>query len=85
MNFRCLPLLRVLGRAASLSVTMQNSAHFLEAVAATKARFLARLTAKRKLPVLARLAVGTFLSGIGALTVRIIEAEVIFTYADGTR
>ena len=57
---------------------------FLEAVAALKARFLARLTSTRKLPVLARLADGTFLSRIGALTVRVIEAEVIVTCADGT-
>ena len=61
-----------------------DAAGFLEAVAATKARFLARLTSTRKLPVLARLADGTFLSRIGALTVRVIEAEVIVTCADGT-
>ena len=62
-----------------------DAAAFLEAVAATRARFLARLTSTRKLPVLARLADGTFLSRIGALTVRVIEAEVIVTLADGTR
>jgi hypothetical protein len=62
-----------------------DSAAFLEAVAATKARFLARLTSTRRLPVLARLDDGTFLSRIGALTVRVIEAEVIVTLADGTR
>jgi hypothetical protein len=52
-----------------------DSAAFLEAVAATRARFLARLTSVRKLPVLARLDDGTFLSRIGALTVRVIEAD----------
>ena len=62
-----------------------GAAAFLEAVAATRARFLARLTSTRKLPVLARLDDGTFLSRIGTLTVRIIEAEVIVTLADGTR
>jgi Insertion element 4 transposase N-terminal/Transposase DDE domain len=62
-----------------------DAAAFLEAVAATRARFLTRLTCVRKLPVLARLADGTFLSRIGALTVRVIEAEVIVTCADGTR
>ena len=62
-----------------------DAAGFLEAVAATKARFLARSTSTRKLPVLARLADGTFLSRIGALTVRVIEAEVIVACADGTR
>jgi hypothetical protein len=62
-----------------------DGAAFLEAVAATKAQFLARLTSTRRLPVMARLDDGTFLSRIGALTVRIIEAEVIVTLADGTR
>jgi Insertion element 4 transposase N-terminal/Transposase DDE domain len=62
-----------------------DAAGFLEAVAATKARFLTRLTSTRKLAVLARLDDGTFLSRIGALTVRIIEAEIIVTCADGTR
>ncbi len=62
-----------------------DAAGFLEAVAATRARFLARLTSTRKLPVLARLSDGTFLSRIGTLTVRVIEAEVIVTCADGTR
>jgi Insertion element 4 transposase N-terminal/Transposase DDE domain len=62
-----------------------DGAGFLEAVAATKAQFLARLTSTRRLPVLARLDDGTFLSRVGGLTVRIIEAEVIVTLADGTR
>ena len=62
-----------------------DAAAFLEAVAATRARFLARLTSTRKLPVMARLDDGTFLSRIGKLTVRVIEAEVIVTLADGTR
>ena len=62
-----------------------DGAAFLEAVAATKAQFLARLTSTRRLPVMARLDDGTFISRIGALTVRIIEAEVIVTLADGTR
>ena len=62
-----------------------DAAGFLEAVAAAKAQFLARLTSTRRLPVMARLDDGTFLSRIGALTVRIIEAEVLVTCADGTR
>ena len=62
-----------------------DAAGFLEAVAGTKAQFLARLTATRRLPVTARFDDGTFVSRIGALTVRIIEAEVIVTLADGTR
>jgi hypothetical protein len=62
-----------------------DGAGFLEAVAATQAQFLARLTSTRILPAAARLDDGTFLSRIGALTVRIIEAEVLVTLADGTR
>jgi hypothetical protein len=62
-----------------------DAAGFLEAVAATKAQFLARLTSTRRLPVMARLDDGTFLSRIGALTVRVIEAELLVTCADGTR
>ena len=46
---------------------------------------MARLTSTRKLPAPARLADDTSLSRIGALTVRVIEAEVIITCADGAR
>jgi hypothetical protein len=62
-----------------------DAAAFLEAIAAAPAQFLARLRSTRRLPVLARLDDGTFLSRIGALTVRVIEAEVSVTCADGTR
>jgi len=62
-----------------------DAAGFLEAVAGAPAQFLARLTSTRRLPVLARLDDGTFVSRIGALTVRIIQAEVTVTCADGTR
>jgi len=58
---------------------------FLAEVAATRAQFLVRLTATRKLAVMARLDDGSFLSRIGELTVRIIEAHVTVTCADGTR
>jgi hypothetical protein len=58
---------------------------FLQAVAATRARFLARLTSSRKLAVLAALEDGTFLSRIATLTVRVIDAEITVTCADGTR
>jgi hypothetical protein len=57
---------------------------FLAEVAATRAAFLVRLCSTRKLPVLARLDDGSFLSRIGELTVRIIEAHVTVTCADGT-
>jgi hypothetical protein len=57
---------------------------FLAEIAATGAQFLVRLTATRSLPVLARLPDGTFLSRIGGTTVRVIEARVTVTCADGT-
>jgi Insertion element 4 transposase N-terminal/Transposase DDE domain len=62
-----------------------DAAAFLETIAAAPAQFLARLRSTRRLPVLAQLDDGTFLSRIGALTVRVIEAEVTVTCADGTR
>jgi Transposase DDE domain len=58
---------------------------FLGEVAATRAQFLVRLCSTRRLPVLARLDDGSFLSRIGGLAVRIIEAHVTVTCADGTR
>jgi hypothetical protein len=57
---------------------------FLAEIAAAGAQFLVRLTATRSLPVLARLPDGTFLSRIGGTTVRVIEARVTVTCADGT-
>jgi hypothetical protein len=62
-----------------------DAAAFLEAVAAAHAQFLARLRSTRRLPVMARLDDGTFISRLGAVQVRVIEAEVIVTCADGTR
>jgi len=62
-----------------------DAATFLAEVAATRAQLLVRLRSSRRLPVLARLPDGSFLSRIGELTVRIIEAHVTVTCADGTR
>jgi hypothetical protein len=62
-----------------------DGAAFLGEVAATGAAFVVRLTATRRLPVLARLDDGSFLSRIGGLAVRVIEAHVAVTCADGTR
>ena len=62
-----------------------DAAAFLAEVAATGAAFLVRLTASRRLPVMARLDDGSFLSRIGELTVRVIAADVTVTCADGTR
>lgn len=58
---------------------------FLAEVAATRAQFLVRLRSTRRLPVLARLEDGSVLSRIGELSVRVIEAQVTVTCADGTR
>jgi hypothetical protein len=57
---------------------------FLEAVAATGAKFLARAKSTRRPPVTAKLPDGSFLSLIGALTVRVIDADLVVTGADGT-
>jgi Insertion element 4 transposase N-terminal/Transposase DDE domain len=57
---------------------------FLAEVAAARAAFLVRLGSRRRLPVMARLPDGSFLSRIGELTVRVIEAHVTVTCADGT-
>jgi hypothetical protein len=62
-----------------------DAAAFLAEVAAGGAAFLVRLTARRRLPVMARLDDGSFLSRIGELTVRVIDADVTVTCADGTR
>jgi hypothetical protein len=57
---------------------------FLAEIAAARAQFLVRLGSRRRLPVMARLDDGSFLSRIGELTVRVIEAHVTVTCADGT-
>jgi transposase IS4-like protein/DDE family transposase len=62
-----------------------DATEFLRQVAATRAQFLARLTAARRPPVLGRLPDGSILSLIGGLHVRIITASVTVTCADGTR
>jgi Insertion element 4 transposase N-terminal/Transposase DDE domain len=58
---------------------------FLAELAGTGAQFLARLRNNRRLPVLARLDDGSYLSRLGELTVRIIDADLTVTRADGTR
>jgi transposase IS4-like protein/DDE family transposase len=62
-----------------------DSGGFLEAVAATGAQFLARLTSVRLLPVTALLDDGTYLARISGLTVRVIDAQVTVTLATGFR
>lgn len=58
---------------------------FLTDVAATGAQFLVRLRNHRRLPVLAKLDDGSYLSRLGDLPVRIIDAHLTVTCADGTR
>jgi hypothetical protein len=62
-----------------------DAGEFLAEVAATKAQFLARLTAVRRPPVLSRFPDGSVLSVIGGVKVRIITASVTVTCHDGTR
>ncbi|MGW7754998.1 IS4 family transposase [Streptomyces violaceusniger] len=57
---------------------------FLAAVADTGAKFLGRLRANRRTPVLARLADGSYLSVIGTVPVRVVEAQITVTCEDGT-
>lgn len=57
---------------------------FLKAVTATGAQVLGRLRSNRRTPVLARLADGSYLSVIGTVKVRIIDAEIAVTCTDGT-
>lgn len=62
-----------------------DGAGFLGEVAATRAQFLVRIKAGRKLPTVGRLADGTVLALLGRLKVRVITAHVMVTCHDGTR
>jgi hypothetical protein len=62
-----------------------DAGEFLAQVAATRAKFLVRLTASRRPPVLGHLPDGSVLSLIGGVKVRIITATVTVTCHDGTR
>jgi hypothetical protein len=80
---RLLPLL-----APGMLVLMDrayDNATFLADLAATGAHFLARGKASRSPVVLGILADGSYLSRIGGLDVRIIDAQVSVTGADGSR
>jgi hypothetical protein len=58
---------------------------FLRQVAATGALLLARARSTRHPPVLGHLPDGSYLSDLGGLAVRVIEASVTVTGADGSR
>jgi hypothetical protein len=57
----------------------------LEAVVATGAQVLARCKSTRRPPVLARLSDGSYLTQIAGLRLRVIEARVTVTGADGSQ
>lgn len=56
---------------------------FMKDLAATGAQFLIRVKSARRLPIIARLCDGSYLSRIGGLRVRVIEARVRVTCANG--
>jgi len=62
-----------------------DSNAFLAGVAATGAQFLARLKSTRRPPLLRSLPDGSYLSRLGTLTVRVIEADLTCHLSDGTR
>ena len=80
---RLLPLLRA-GVLVLLDRAFDANA-FLGEVAATGALLLARAKSTRRPPVLAHLPDGSYLSDLDGLKVRIIEASVTMTGADGSR
>ena len=61
-----------------------DAAGFLAAVAGTGAQFLARVKSSRALPPLQLLPDGSYLSDLGGLRVRVIEAAVTVTGSGGT-
>lgn len=58
---------------------------FLAQIAATRAQFLVRARSQRRPPVAAVLPDGSYLTRIGTLTLRVIEAQVTVTGADGSK
>ena len=61
-----------------------DSNAFLSQVTDTGARVLGRLHSNRRMPVLTRLVDGSYLSVIGTVNVRVIDAQIAVTCADGT-
>jgi hypothetical protein len=62
-----------------------DAAGFCKQLHGTSAKFLVRSRATRRPPVLAHLSDGSFLSDLHGLSVRIIDAELTVTGADGSR
>lgn len=61
------------------------AADLLAAFTATGAHLLIRAKANRRLPILRRLPDGSWLSRIGALPIRVIQAQISITTTTGTR
>jgi hypothetical protein len=61
------------------------AADLLSTLAATKAYLLIRCKSGRRLPVLARYRDGSWLSTIGTVRVRVIDAQITVTTTEGTR
>jgi hypothetical protein len=61
------------------------AADLLATFAATGAHLLIRAKNGRRLPILARLSDGSWLSVIGTLTIRVVEARIAITTTTGTR
>jgi hypothetical protein len=80
---RLLPLLRP--RMLVLLDRAFDAAAFLKDLDGTGAKFLVRSKSTRRPPVLNHLPDGSFLSDLGGLAVRIIDAELTVTGADGSR
>ncbi|WP_406044058.1 IS4 family transposase [Micromonospora sp. NBC_00898] len=62
-----------------------DSNDFLTAVAATGAQLLVRAKSSRRLPVMAVLPDGSYLTRIAKLRLRVIEAQITVTGADGSQ
>ncbi|MFJ2095341.1 hypothetical protein ACIOEW_39835 [Streptomyces sp. NPDC087901] len=61
-----------------------DSIAFRAAATDTSAQILGRLASNRHTPVLTRLANGSYLSMIGIVKVRIIDAQIAATYTNST-
>jgi hypothetical protein len=62
-----------------------DSNDFLKDVVATSAQLLVRVKSSRRLPVVALLPDGSYLTRIAGLILRVIEAQITVTGADGSR
>ncbi len=60
-----------------------DNGQLLNAIAATKAHLLVRLKANRKLPVLAQYPDGSYLSVLGGVKVRVVQAEITIATSAG--